>query len=68
MIYVLCTTESYSSGCSGSLTNTSGSISSPVIISEPDFYPDNTQCKWSIDVPKGGNITIFFTKFNTEAW
>ncbi|XP_031548949.1 uncharacterized protein LOC116286537 [Actinia tenebrosa] len=59
--------ESYSSGCSESLTNTSGSFSSPVIISEPKFYPDNTQCKWSINVPKDGNVTISFTKFNTEA-
>ncbi|KAK3753499.1 hypothetical protein QZH41_018000, partial [Actinostola sp. cb2023] len=57
----------HSSKCSGELTNPTGSFGSPELRSQPGYYPDNSHCKWNITVPRGGNVTITFTKFETEA-
>nr|XP_039268068.1 cubilin-like [Styela clava] len=55
--------EEKAGGCGGSLTSTSGTITSP---NYPNTYPANTDCEWVIDVGKGSTVVIEFEVFEIE--
>uniref|UniRef100_A0AAY4DDE3 Suppressor of tumorigenicity 14 protein homolog n=1 Tax=Denticeps clupeoides TaxID=299321 RepID=A0AAY4DDE3_9TELE len=46
--------------CGGILTGNSGTFTSPKY---PDFYPQLTQCEWTIRVPQGKFVKVVFDKF-----
>ncbi|XP_017269603.1 cubilin [Kryptolebias marmoratus] len=50
-------------GCGGTLTSTSGTITSP---GHPSGYPHGANCTWYINVPVGNLIRLSFDSFNLE--
>ncbi|GAA6235702.1 suppressor of tumorigenicity 14 protein [Lates japonicus] len=46
--------------CGGQLTGETGTFSSPNF---PNYYPPQTSCQWSIEVPKGKAVKVTFKKF-----
>uniref|UniRef100_A0A8C3BIF2 CUB domain containing protein 2 n=1 Tax=Cairina moschata TaxID=8855 RepID=A0A8C3BIF2_CAIMO len=55
----------YSAGeCQEVYTAIKGNFSSPQY---PNFYPNNLQCQWSIQLPPGYRIKIFFLDLELEA-
>ncbi|XP_070684943.1 ST14 transmembrane serine protease matriptase a isoform X1 [Pempheris klunzingeri] len=52
--------ESGGATCGGQLTGKKGSFSSPNF---PNYYPPQTLCQWSIQVPEGKAVKVTFKKF-----
>ncbi|XP_053305441.1 embryonic protein UVS.2-like [Spea bombifrons] len=50
--------------CGGSLSNTTGSFSTPGF---PSKYPNSMDCVWALSAPHGNRITIHFASFNLES-
>ncbi|XP_022799866.1 CUB domain-containing protein-like [Stylophora pistillata] len=49
--------------CGGSLSASSGTLSSP---NYPSKYPNNADCTWIMSVPQGSTLKIKFVNFYTE--
>ncbi|XP_021261216.1 CUB domain-containing protein 2 isoform X2 [Numida meleagris] len=54
----------YSGECQEVYTTIKGNFSSPQY---PNFYPNNLQCQWSIQLPPGYRIKVFFLDLELEA-
>ncbi|KAG9273306.1 hypothetical protein AMEX_G12416 [Astyanax mexicanus] len=46
--------------CGGTLKGNSGTFTSP---NYPKYYPPNTRCEWTIEVPPNMNVKLIFSKF-----
>lgn len=53
----------YKTNCNRTITDTSGIIESPNF---PESYPGNSDCAWTIVVPKGNQIHMQFSHFEME--
>lgn len=51
------------SGCGATLSNPSGTITSP---GHPSIYPHGANCTWFISVPPGNLLQLVFESFNLE--
>ena len=51
------------SDCSGYITSTTGSVTSP---GHPVSYPSNKDCSWLISVESGKKIALMFTTFDVK--
>lgn len=53
----------YKTNCNRTIMDTSGVVESPNF---PEQYPGNTDCAWTIVVPKGNQIHMQFSHFEME--
>ncbi|XP_057373421.1 calcium-activated chloride channel regulator 4-like [Daphnia carinata] len=58
------TSSSLNSGCNGVLTTPSGLLTSP---NYPGAYPNNYNCQWTIQLPRGSKISLTFSHFDVES-
>jgi len=59
MTHIFCSIQD----CGGQLTEPNGTFTSP---GYPDDYPGNANCNWTIKVPQGHKILLYFTRFYLE--
>ena len=63
MCYLLKLTDITVLGCGGIVTNSSGTIASPL---HPQAYPHGTTCRWIIKGEPGSVIRLTFQTFSLE--